>query len=100
MPHAFTDQKCSDFFFFACVRDKRCVIRRNALYWFGRTILVGDVAHVREMRHALYKISKKLLLTRVSFLDIIIIIIIIIATDATYYCTLYIVDLNVITQHT
>jgi len=28
------------------------MIRRNALYWFGRTALVGDVAHVREMRHA------------------------------------------------
>ena len=27
-------------------------------------------------------------------------IIIIIATDATYYCTLYIVDFIVITQHT
>jgi len=28
------------------------VIRRNTVYWFRGTTLVGDVAHVREMRHA------------------------------------------------
>jgi len=32
--------------------EKNDVIRRNILYWFRWTTLVGDVAHVREMRHA------------------------------------------------
>jgi hypothetical protein len=37
---------------FACVRDERCVILRNTVYWFRGTTLVVDLALVREMRHA------------------------------------------------
>jgi len=59
--------------------------------------LVNSYGHHLHISLLYVKLVKKTVIKWSKFfLDIIIII----ATDATYYCTLYTVDFSVITQHT